>query len=270
MTSVADRERRLHARASSAGGGAGGRMMQEPEQQRDGQQGQQARQAPHDKDLCTGIGGGATAPGATAGRARAWPTAVKCNRGVMHVTARRVRTDSDQSSNSVTSAVGTANGRRRGRVEPEVPPGGRGGDPAARRAGQQPDAHQERLGDLLDRLPLLAHRDRQRGDARPARRRSGGTARRARPGRAGRGRTRRPRRGRARPGAHVEGDHAVGAHLGVVADPAQQPVGDARRAAGARGDLGGARRRSASTPSSPAERRTIRSSSAARRTPGAR
>jgi hypothetical protein len=39
---------------------------------------------------------------------------------------------------------------------------------------------------------------------------------------------------------HRGGDAAVGAHLGVVAHPAQQAVGDARRAAGAAGDLEGA------------------------------
>ena len=37
-------------------------------------------------------------------------------------------------------------------------------------------------------------------------------------------------------------DGAVAAHLGVVADPLQQPVGDARRAPGAAGDLGRALR----------------------------
>ena len=41
----------------------------------------------------------------------------------------------------------------------------------------------------------------------------------------------------------LEGDRAVGADLGVVADPAQQPVGDPRRAARPRGDLGRTLRR---------------------------
>ena len=59
----------------------------------------------------------------------------------------------------------------------------------------------------------------------------------------------------------VAGDDAVGAHLGVVADPAQQPVGDPRGAARPGGDLGGAVGGRASTPSSPAERCTIVSSS---------
>ena len=36
---------------------------------------------------------------------------------------------------------------------------------------------------------------------------------------------------------HLPGDHPVGADLGVVADPAQQPVGDPRRAPGPAGDL---------------------------------
>ena len=67
-------------------------------------------------------------------------------------------------------------------------------------------------------------------------------------------RARRPRRAASAARATVAGDHAVGPDLGVVADPAQQPVGDARRAAGAAGDLGGAVRGRASTPSRPAER----------------
>src|SRR3954447_10739129 len=41
-------------------------------------------------------------------------------------------------------------GFRRGQVE--VMPGRRRGDPAARRAGEQPGPDEERLGDLLDRL----------------------------------------------------------------------------------------------------------------------
>ena len=53
-----------------------------------------------------------------------------------------------------------------------------------------------------------------------------------------------------RPG-DLQGHHAVGADLGVVADPAQQPVGDPRGAARAGGDLGGALGRSSSTPSRP-------------------
>jgi hypothetical protein len=36
----------------------------------------------------------------------------------------------------------------------------------------------------------------------------------------------------------VAGDDAVGTDLGVVADPAQQPIGDPRGAPGAGGDLG--------------------------------
>jgi hypothetical protein len=38
----------------------------------------------------------------------------------------------------------------------------------------------------------------------------------------------------------LAGDAPAGLDLGEVAHPAQQPVGDARRAAGAAGDLGGA------------------------------
>src|SRR3954447_20492755 len=56
--------------------------------------------------------------------------------------------------------VGDARGRR---SQAEMTPGRRGGDPATGRAGQQPRADEERLGDRLDGLGLLGHRDRQGG-----------------------------------------------------------------------------------------------------------
>ena len=104
---------------------------------------------------------------------------------------------------------------------------------------RRPDAHQEGLRDLLDGLALLPHRDGQGGDAhRPAAEAAAQHVehRPVEPVEAGlvdlvelEGRAR-----------HRQGHHTVGAHLGVVADPAQQPVGDARRAPRAGGDLGGA------------------------------
>ena len=116
-------------------------------------------------------------------------------------------------------------------------PGGGGGDPAARRPGQEALPDQERLGDLLDGLALLTDRDRQRGEADRA---------------AAEPPAQRVEHGPVEPveaelvdlvelerGVRdLEGDDAVGADLGVVADPAQQPVGDPRRAARPGRDLG--------------------------------
>ena len=44
-------------------------------------------------------------------------------------------------------------------------PGYRGRQPTPRRPSQQPGAYEERLGDLLDRLALLADRDGKRAEA---------------------------------------------------------------------------------------------------------
>ena len=110
----------------------------------------------------------------------------------------------------------------------------------ARRAGHEALADQERLGDGLDGLGLLADGHRQRATARPARRRTGGTARRARRGRAGPGRARRRRRAPARTRAASWSTTPAAVHLGPVAHPAQQPVGDAGCAARPPGDLGDA------------------------------
>src|ERR687898_3040446 len=49
-------------------------------------------------------------------------------------------------------------------AEPEVGEGGRGGDPAARRAHQEAPLDEERLVDVLDGLGLLADADGQRGE----------------------------------------------------------------------------------------------------------
>ena len=110
-----------------------------------------------------------------------------------------------------------------------VPGGGRR-DAAARRAGEQAGADQERLGDLLDGLALLADRDGEGRDAdrSPAE----AAAQHVEHGpveavEAGLVDLEQLERGLR----HRQGQHAVGADLGVVADPAQQPVGDAGRAA---------------------------------------
>ena len=46
-----------------------------------------------------------------------------------------------------------------------MPPSGCRGDPAPRRTGEETLPDQERLGHLLDRLPLLPHGDRERREA---------------------------------------------------------------------------------------------------------
>ena len=152
--------------------------------------------------------------------------------------------------------------RRRGRAQPEVRPGRGGGDPAARRADQQALAHEERLGDRLDGLGLLAHGHGERREARPGRRRTACTAPRGRRGRAGRGRARRPRRRPSAARAAASVDDAVARAPG----PSRAPGAAAGwRSAGCRASgrrSRGRRRRSSSTPSSPAERCSTRSSSA--------
>ena len=111
-----------------------------------------------------------------------------------------------------------------------------GGDPAAWRSLQQALLEQERLVDVLDGLGLLGHRDRERAEADRL------------------ARERRAQRVEDRPvdlveptlvdleqgqgGAAPSARHrAVAAHLGVVAHPLEQTVGDAWRAPGAAGDL---------------------------------
>lgn len=54
------------------------------------------------------------------------------------------------------------------RDQSQMGPGRRGGDAAARSPGQQSFPYEKRLGDLLDGLPLLPDRDRQRGQAHRA------------------------------------------------------------------------------------------------------
>ncbi len=116
----------------------------------------------------------------------------------------------------------------------------RGGrDPAPGSTGEQPLPYQERLGDLLHGLALLADGDGEGGQP------DGTAAEQLEQG---------FEHGPVEPVepapvhlVHLQGgtghlavDHAVGPDLRVVPDPAQQAVGDARGAAGAAGDLGGA------------------------------
>ena len=79
------------------------------------------------------------------------------------------------------------NGAVAGAASPRCSQAAGGGDPAARRAGQEAAADQERLGDLLDGLALLADGDRQGGEPDRAAAEAAAERRRARPGRAGRG-----------------------------------------------------------------------------------
>src|SRR4051812_31917265 len=131
----------------------------------------------------------------------------------------------------------TAPGAALRRGEAQMLPGRGGPDAAPGRAGQQALAHQKRLGDLFHPLTLLPPPDRQGRQAPPAappQPEQGAEHRRAQPVQP--------------PAVHVvdrqgargdlPGDDAVRLDLGVVAHPAQQPVRDTGRAAGAPGDLG--------------------------------
>ncbi len=129
-------------------------------------------------------------------------------------------------SDSGVNRFGTTVARR----QVQVGVGARGRHAAAGRALEQTGLEQERLVDLLDRLRLLRHRHRQGVEA---------------DGLAGEGRA---QRGQDRTVDFVEPelvdleqlqrntrvlgrDRAVGSHLGVVAYPLQETVGDTRRAA---------------------------------------
>lgn len=111
-------------------------------------------------------------------------------------------------------------------------PGGRGGDASAGCTGQQPLAYEEGFGHLLDGLPLLPHGHGERGEA------DGPAAEELEEG--FEDTTVEAVEAAAVHFVHREGgpgdvlvDDAVGLDLGVVADPAQQTVGDTRRAPGA-------------------------------------
>ena len=108
---------------------------------------------------------------------------------------------------------------------------------AARRALDEAELEQVRLVDVLDRVRLLAERRRRASTARPGRRRTSRRSSRAARGRSARDRPRRPRAARApRRATGVVIEPCV-PHLGDVADAAQDPVRDPRRAARAAGDL---------------------------------
>ena len=124
-------------------------------------------------------------------------------------------------------------------MQTDVREAGRRRDPARGRALDEPAQQQERLVDVLDRLGRLADRDRERAEPDgPADERA---AQRVED---------RPvdlveaelvdLEQRERVACDVGGDPAVGAHLGVVAHPLQQPVRDAGRSPGAARDLVGA------------------------------
>ena len=110
-----------------------------------------------------------------------------------------------------------------------------GGDPALRRAVDEPEPEQERLVDVLDRLDLLGQHGGQRGDPD----RSRGELLDDRGEQLAVGRVEalvvdlhRPHRG----GRDRLVDVAVAVDLGVVADALEQPVDDPRRAPSAAGD----------------------------------
>lgn len=104
-------------------------------------------------------------------------------------------------------------------------PGRGGGDPPTRGTGQQAFAYEEGFGDLLDRLALLSHGDRESGEA---------------DGAAAEELDQRFEDGAVEPveatAVHlvdaeghpgdVTGDVPVGLDLRVVTDPTQQSVGD--------------------------------------------
>lgn len=111
------------------------------------------------------------------------------------------------------------------RDQAQMRPGSGGRDPAARRPGQQSFPYEEGLGDLLDGLPLLPHGDRQGGQADRAAAEE--LQQRAEDG------TVQPIESAGVNLVHLEGgrgdlpvDRSFRLDLGVVADPAQQPVGD--------------------------------------------
>lgn len=145
------------------------------------------------------------------------------------------------------------------RNEAEVGPRRGGRDPAPRGPGEQPFPYEERLGDLLDRLALLPHGHREGGepDGAPAEELEQGAEH-------------RPVQPVESPGVdlvHPQGgggdvpvDPPLGLDLGVVADTAQQAVGDAG-VPRERPAISAAPAVSMATSSSPAERWMTRSSS---------
>ena len=129
---------------------------------------------------------------------------------------------------------------RSGAVEAEVGVRGRHRDAPAWRAGEHPLLDQERLVHVLDRLGLLADADRQRRQADRAAAEL--AAQGVEDGAVDLVEAELVDPEQRQPGARDVGrDVAVAADLGEVADPAQQAVGDARRAARAAGDLPRAR-----------------------------
>lgn len=139
-------------------------------------------------------------------------------------------------------------------------PCGGSGDPSAGRAGEETLADEEGFGHLLDGLALLPHRDREGGQA----------------DRAAAEELEQGLQDSAVEAVEATGvdlvdlercrgdvacDDSVGPDLGVVPDPAQQPVGDTGRAA-ERPAISAAPSEPISTSSRLAERWMTRSSSA--------
>src|ERR1700733_6878988 len=120
-------------------------------------------------------------------------------------------------------------GGRRG-YEAQVLPARAGGDPAARRPGEQAVPDQERLGDRLDGLRLLPYRDGEGGQANRAAAEPPDQGVEHSPVEAVEAELVHLVQLERGPG-ELPGDQAVGADLGVVADPAQQAVSDPGRAA---------------------------------------
>ena len=132
---------------------------------------------------------------------------------------------------SRTGRAGTRSaGRARAAGEADVRPGRRCGHPATRRAHEQALLDEERLVHVLDRLGLLTDADgeRRQPDRAAAELLAQGASRMAR---STLSRPSSSTPNSARPSRAMSAvDLAVGAHLGEVAHPAQQPVGDAGRA----------------------------------------
>ena len=158
--------------------------------------------------------------------------AVRADEEVRHSGhSRKGSTAARECAVDVGPASEQAGGVRSGGSRPRCAEARRGRAAPARRALEEAALEQIRLVDVLDRVRLLADRDRERRE--PDRAAAEALADRAAGsrGRGGRGPRGRPRAGRAPRPAAPASIAPVAAHLGVVAHALEQPVGDARRAA---------------------------------------
>src|SRR3954467_15626315 len=119
--------------------------------------------------VCTD--GSLAGPGPTKAPASERPPRVQGSTRVAAATAgvwaRRERTNNDPPTCPGGSEIGIAVVEQRRlhahrRAQAEVPPGGGGRHPSPGRPADEALAHEERLGDRLDRLRLLAHGDGER------------------------------------------------------------------------------------------------------------